>query len=1271
MDLDLRGELQIGGVWVDATGKILKRQSLSHTRGRQDQASRVDPSTLRPLLNNTDGRFSPDNPLGPYYGQFGRNTPFRLSLAAGSPALVLPGNVGDHASTPDDASLDITGDIDVRVDAQLANWAESTAAAADTVELIGKYSFASGTKSWWLGTRADALFFQWSVDGTAALSASSTVPLPIPASGRMAVRVTMDADNGASGRTITFYTAPSGTSGPWTQLGEPVVQSGTTSIANTTTALKVGDASDIGYTRPIGRVHRAEIRSGIGGSVVANPDFTAQTVGTTSFADGAGRTWTVNGGTSISNRRTRLTHELAAYPTSWHPSGAHAWVAAQTAGILRRLRRSTAALDSTLRRRIPSGSPVAYWPLEEGSQATQFYSPIPGVRPLRTSGMNLAADDSLAGSSALPTLRGGAMVSGTVPAPSSTSTQWHTEFVFLCQTGPATARTVLQWLGTGTVKRWRLMLDAGGAQIYGYDEEDTVLVTELVALTSLGVFGAWTRWKVFATQNGGNVDYTIAWVPIGGSGGFVGGSYAGTVGRISGVKGPDAGYASDLDGLALGHLGVFATADTLIYNDADIAFTGETAGERMQRLTVEEALPVTVCGVVGEQVQVGPQRPDAVLSLLEEAAEADGGILYEDRDLPRLRYRDRASMYNQTPALVLDYNAPGLAPPLEPTGDDDATENDVTVTRVNGSSGRAVLEEGALSVLDPPNGVGPYPSSVSLNLDADEQAEPIAYWRMHLGTYEGRRYPQVHVMVHAAPGLADQVLAVDVGDKIVIRNPPIWIAPGDIELIVQGYEESFAGPFQWDIVFNCTPGRPWTVGVVEEIALEWADADGSELATAATSTATTLDVLTTVGQVWRPDPFETPFDLLVGGEEVRVTAGGRLLNANPFFDSDISGWTGSNATISRTTTANRVHPQAVASLTIAPDGVNASGGANGTMTAVGSIIPGALYKVSLWAFSAGGWSDLRPAVDWHTSGGTYISSGLGSGFAVPAGQWTYLEQTVTAPATASRAVMRARHGGTPSQADTWHVWAVRITQTKAGWLHDAFGRTSASGWGTSDSGLAWVQVGGGTSADYIVGSGYGSQVLATLDTSRRTAVTAIHADFDLYCDVTTSALATGDSLFGGPTARMVDASNMYQCRAEFTTGNAIVVSIRKILAGANTAVGSTYTLPGAHVAGTFVRIRFQGQGSTLRAKAWLASAPEPPGWHIEGTDTSFTAAAQIGTRSIRVTGNTNAADVAIRYDTFDVINPQVMTVDRSRNGIAKAQAAGEDVRLAYPTIVAL
>jgi hypothetical protein len=268
----------------------------------------------------------------------------------------------------------------------------------------------------------------------------------------------------------------------------------------------------------------------------------------------------------------------------------------------------------------------------------------------------------------------------------------------------------------------------------------------------------------------------------------------------------------------------------------------------------------------------------------------------------------------------------------------------------------------------------------------------------------------------------------------------------------------------------------------------------------------------------------------------------------------------------------------------------------------------------------------------------------------------------------------ARADGTPASGNVYYVWGLRITRMKSSWLHDTFSRTAASSWGTSDGGLAWSTVGGGSASDYSVGSGYGVHVLSTVDVTRRTAVTQVHPDWDLYCDITTSALATGDSLYGAVTARMVDASTMYMARLEFTTSNTVVLVLRKLIADVATDLG-TFTVGGTapltHVAGAFVRVRFQGRGSTLRVKAWLATQTEPSVWHIEASDTALTAAAQIGTRSIRVTGNTNAASVEIRYDNFDVINPQVFTVDRSRNDIDKAQTAGTAVRLATPCTVAL
>lgn len=238
------------------------------------------------------------------------------------------------------------------------------------------------------------------------------------------------------------------------------------------------------------------------------------------------------------------------------------------------------------------------------------------------------------------------------------------------------------------------------------------------------------------------------------------------------------------------------------------------------------------------------------------------------------------------------------------------------------------------------------------------------------------------------------------------------------------------------------------------------------------------------------------------------------------------------------------------------------------------------------------------------------------------------------------------------------------------WLDDSFTRTESETWGSPTIGSAWNTVGGGPSTDYSVNGSAGVHVLSTVDVTRRTSVTAAMADFDIYCDITTSALATGASLYGAVAARMQNATNMYVARLEFTTSNTVVLALRRILADVQTEL-DFYTVPITHVAGTYVRVRFQGYGSSLKAKAWLATdAVEPPEWHVTGTDSTISQGYTIGTRSITVTGNTNV-NPEIRYDNFEVVNPQTFTVTRSVNGVTKSHAAGADLRLNRPTIISL
>jgi hypothetical protein len=202
--------------------------------------------------------------------------------------LRLPGVSGAYSSTPNHSSLQITGDLDLRFEGDIS-WSGSQRG------LVNRGFFSATDRSYLLTVEAGGeLRLWWSSTGTATTgNPVSTVPLPFT-SGRYAVRATLDVDNGASGRTIVFYTGPS-LNGPWTQLGASVVQAGVTSVFAGASALEVGSWGTGVSGLLSGAVYGAQVRSGIGGTVVAGPDFTAQSVKATSFADSTAKTWTVHG----------------------------------------------------------------------------------------------------------------------------------------------------------------------------------------------------------------------------------------------------------------------------------------------------------------------------------------------------------------------------------------------------------------------------------------------------------------------------------------------------------------------------------------------------------------------------------------------------------------------------------------------------------------------------------------------------------------------------------------------------------------------------------------------------------------------------------------------------------------------------------------------------------------------------------------------------------------------------------------------------------------
>lgn len=330
-----------------------------------------------------------------------------------------------------------------------------------------------------------------------------------------------------------------------------------------------------------------------------------------------------------------------------------------------------------------------------------------------------------------------------------------------------------------------------------------------------------------------------------------------------------------------------------------------------------------------------------------------------------------------SPVIALGYTAGHVCEPFTPTDDDQKLRNQVTVSRVDGGEYTFTKTDGPNNVNDPaadPDGVGVYDEGVQLTVASDAQLPDQAAWRVHLGSVDEARYPTLHVDLAANPGLADEMTGLYLGDRITVANPPDWLPPDTIDLIAEGGTETLAHPNGWDIELNASPGTPWLV---------------AQLARPAT-----------------------------------------LVHAT--FDTGLDGFTGlGGASLQRVASPGQPPSGTAWAVRITPDGVTAAGGARGPLTDAGTVTPGAEYTISCWVYSVGGWSDLRAVIDWYDAAGALLSTSPGAAVAVPAGQWTLLAATYTAPASASRLGGQARHGGTPATGNVWHTAEIVVREVRA------------------------------------------------------------------------------------------------------------------------------------------------------------------------------------------------------------------------------------------------
>lgn len=857
--LDLSIEFYLNSDWQDLTHYRYQRDPISVSNGRKDEISDPVPSDCTMTLDGRDSNLSPDNPTGTYYGSIGRNNGMRLTNNVARDAF------GRTSSN---------------------RW--GTSDSGDAYSLVGtasKFSVGSGVGKQAV-SHGDVITAYLPGVSFRNVDLSCTVSLPISTvTGDLAwpANFVLRGQDSANYILAGIYidTSQAVFIDLYDFLASAYVPLADSSVV-------VPGLTFSGQTLAVrAQVEDETVRVKVWPAASAEPFGWHATARTQNFTEAgwvgvqsstlAGNTNTAPLVFSYDDLAVRLplfAGEVASWPLVWDLSGEDVTSSIEAAGIRRRLSQPRSALTSTLKRGILTTLPlpVAYWPCEDGVNATTLASGLGGPPMTLAGDTALAAFTGFDASAAIPTTKAG-FWDGEIPGYTATGFIQLRWIMNVPSSEVVDLGLIAQLHTTGTSGFWEVKYRTGG----GLSMEVWSGGTQLLDTGPLGfaVLDTLTMVSLELTQSGSDVGWKLATLNVGASSGLV--STGTLTGRTIGIASRVIVTPyQEVNGLALGHVNVKSVITSLfdLSNELE-AFIGELAAARLQRLCDQEGLDLSIAGDPLATAAMGPQRALKLLDLLDECADADLGTLYEPRGTFGWAYRTGASLCNQEPVFTLDYSAAQVSDPFVPVKDDQFSRNDITVTRVNGGAFRAFLATGPMSILPPEQGgIGPYEDTPTVNVASDDQAAGVAGWLLHLGTNDETRYPEVgvdlrnpHVNTDATLPRAMRDLGVD--NRFTIINPKTGTTPDDISQLARGYSLVLEKS-NYFLTINAGPESPYHVAVVGDPAAI-IDSDYSTLHTGYSSTATSFSVDVVGEGLWTTTSGDFPFNIKILGEVITVT----------------------------------------------------------------------------------------------------------------------------------------------------------------------------------------------------------------------------------------------------------------------------------------------------------------------------------------------------------------------------------------------------------------
>jgi len=313
----------------------------------------------------------------------------------------------------------------------------------------------------------------------------------------------------------------------------------------------------------------------------------------------------------------RSTALVASWPPRWTGPDIDDHVPVRANGLLRRLGQGQSPLKSALRRSILGSSPLAYWPMEDGSDATLFASGLVGgqsLTPTDLAYVNPGAITGPAGSAPFAQFVASSDTTGGGVRPTALTGFSATRFSVTCvMTGvmPDPAITTCWDLFTVTTDRGHSCYATAYCGTTGGVVGTNYGIDVLFKNISLG-FSA--RAFSFATinpfdgdphvlvatwtQDGADVDVTMTLDGVAGTADTEAGQTLGTPAFLVGptTRALTFGDVGNNTGgsVGLGHLAVWGNVTPPDPHEASTGYVGEEAAVRFARLCTEEGIPFDV-----------------------------------------------------------------------------------------------------------------------------------------------------------------------------------------------------------------------------------------------------------------------------------------------------------------------------------------------------------------------------------------------------------------------------------------------------------------------------------------------------------------------------------------------------------------------------------------------------------------------------------------------------------------------------------------------------